>query len=209
MLGGLTFVAPALASDPKKESPKPAEKEIKYVNEAGAEGRAGNIYKRVEREKYDEPQLKAKEPPAPPPEPEAKGDGKKAGKVEILFHGATELGLFCGTPADLTFAMMTLQALGIKTPAVPNLTSIPGSGQPGVANFVVPFRANPTTADPVYSESSLLPTPPPRIPITPLTMPKSAQGFPLNDPEKRIVELEGIINGLKAELEAVRKGAGK
>lgn len=139
----------------------------------------------------------------------AKGDGKKAGKVEILFHGATELGLFCGTPADLAFAMMTLQALGIKTPAVPNLTSIPGSGQPGVANFVVPFRANPTTADPVYSESSLLPTPPPRIPITPLTMPKSAQGFPLNDPEKRIVELEGIINGLKAELEAVRKGAGK
>ena len=75
LLGGLAFVTPAMASDPKKEPPKVEEKEIKYVNEAGAEGRAGNVYKRVEREKYDEPQLKAKEPPAPPPKP-AKDDGQ-------------------------------------------------------------------------------------------------------------------------------------
>jgi hypothetical protein len=40
LLGGSTFVAPALASDPKKEPPKVEEKEIKYVNEAGVEGRA-------------------------------------------------------------------------------------------------------------------------------------------------------------------------
>lgn len=82
ILGGLTFVAPAMASDPKKEPPKVEEKEIKYVNEAGAEGRAGNVYKRVEREKYDEPQLKAKEPPAPPPKPEPKDAGKKDEKKE-------------------------------------------------------------------------------------------------------------------------------
>ncbi len=84
LLGGLAFVAPAMASDPKKEPPKVEEKEIKYVNEAGAEGRAGNVYKRVEREKYDEPQLKAKEPPAPPPKPEPKDDGhgKKEEKKE-------------------------------------------------------------------------------------------------------------------------------
>jgi hypothetical protein len=73
-MGGSVLLTPALASDPKKEPPKPVEKEIKYVDEAGAEGRGGNVYKRVEHEKYDEPQLKAKEPPAPPPKP-AKDDG--------------------------------------------------------------------------------------------------------------------------------------
>lgn len=66
---------PALASDAKKEPPKEEEKEIKYVDEPGQLGRAGNVYKRVEHEKYDEPQLKAKEPPAPPPKPEPKDDG--------------------------------------------------------------------------------------------------------------------------------------
>ena len=86
---GFAFAAavassPALASDPKKEPPKVEEKEIKYVNEGGVEGRAGNIYKRVEREKYDEPQPRPKEPPAPPPKPEPKDDGhgKKDGKPE-------------------------------------------------------------------------------------------------------------------------------
>jgi len=74
LLGSSVLLTPAAASDAKKEPPKPVEKEIKYVDEPGAEGRAGNIYKRVEHEKYDEPQLKAKEPPAPPPKP-AKDDG--------------------------------------------------------------------------------------------------------------------------------------
>lgn len=80
MLLGLTWVAavassPVLASDAKKEPPKVEEKEIKYVNEGGVEGRAGIIYKRVEREKYDEPQPRPKEPPAPAPKPEPKDDG--------------------------------------------------------------------------------------------------------------------------------------
>lgn len=80
LLMAAVWSSPALASDAKKEPPKEEEKEIKYINEAGHLGRAGNVYKRVEREKYDEPQLKAKEPPAPPPKPESKDDGK--GKKE-------------------------------------------------------------------------------------------------------------------------------
>ena len=84
----------------------------------------------------------------------AKGDGKKSGKVEILFHGPTELGFLSGTPQDLAFAMMTLQALGIKTPAVSKLNNGTGFGQSSVANYVVPFRANPNTADPVYVETT-------------------------------------------------------
>lgn len=69
--------APALASEPKKEAPKVEEKEFKYVNEGGVEGRGGVVYKRVEREKYDEPKPVPKEPPAPPPKPEPKEDEKK------------------------------------------------------------------------------------------------------------------------------------
>lgn len=88
VLAGMVSLSPALASDTKKEPPKAEEKEFKYVKEAGEEGRAGNIYKRVEREKYDEPQLKPKEPPAPPPKPEPKADsqGKKEEKKKDDGH---------------------------------------------------------------------------------------------------------------------------
>ena len=99
LLLATAWSAPAWASDPKKEPPKAEEKEIKYVNEGGHEGRAGKVYKRVEHEKYDEPQLKAKEPPAPPPKPEAKDDGhgkkddghgKKEEKKKDDGHGAPQ-----------------------------------------------------------------------------------------------------------------------
>ena len=178
----------------------------------------------------------------------AKGDGKKSGKVEILFHGPTELGFLSGTPQDLAFAMMTLQALGIKTPAVSTLSNGTGFGQSSVTNYVVPFRGNPNTADPVYVEttlngkrvfgqlnsipsippgagpahgSSVLPqiypnplsNPAPGLPVASeilpapaLTTSKIDQGLSLNDPQKRIAELEAIVSGLKAELEAAKKG---
>lgn len=88
LLAGVASHSPALASDAKKEPPKVEEKEIKYVKEPGEEGRAGNVYKRVEREKYDEPQLKPKEPPAPPPKPEPKAasEGKKEEKKKDDGH---------------------------------------------------------------------------------------------------------------------------
>lgn len=74
-LAAAVVSSPVMASDAKKEPPKMDEKEIKYVNEGGVEGRGGTIYKRVEREKYEEPKPVPKEPPAPPPKPEPKDDG--------------------------------------------------------------------------------------------------------------------------------------
>lgn len=76
-LAAVLACTPALASEAKKEAPKVEEKEFKYVNEGGVEGRPGVIYKRVEREKYDEPKPLPKEPPAPPPKPEPKQEDKK------------------------------------------------------------------------------------------------------------------------------------
>lgn len=97
VLIGAVCATPVLASEAKKEPPKVEEKEVKYVNEPGEAGRAGQVYKRVEREKYDEPQFKPKEPPAPPPKPEPKDDGhgkkddghgKKEEKKKDDDHGA-------------------------------------------------------------------------------------------------------------------------
>ena len=50
-LAATVVSSPVLASDAKKEPPKVEEKEIKYVNEGGVEGRGGIVYKRVEKEK--------------------------------------------------------------------------------------------------------------------------------------------------------------
>ena len=64
---------PAFSSDAKKPAaPVVEEKKFNYVEEDGTPGRSGYVYKRVAREKYEEPKQLPKEEPKPAPKPEAK-----------------------------------------------------------------------------------------------------------------------------------------
>ena len=64
---------PAFASDAKKPAaPVVEEKKFNYVEEEGTPGRSGYVYKRVAREKLEEPKQLPKEEPKPAPKAEAK-----------------------------------------------------------------------------------------------------------------------------------------
>ena len=64
---------PAFSSDAKKPAaPVVEEKKFNYVEEDGTPRRSGYVYKRVAREKFEEPKQLPKEEPKPAPKPEAK-----------------------------------------------------------------------------------------------------------------------------------------
>jgi hypothetical protein len=93
-MGG--FSLSAWASEPKKAEPVKEEKKIKYVDEAGEEGR-GYTYKRVAKEAYEEPKPVPKEEPKPPPKAESKDThgkpddhGKPAEKKKDDGHGGDD-----------------------------------------------------------------------------------------------------------------------
>jgi hypothetical protein len=66
------------ASDPPKKPEVKEEPKIIYVEEAGELGRRGNVYKRVAKPKFEEPEPVAKAPfPAPPEPPKKEDSGKK------------------------------------------------------------------------------------------------------------------------------------
>jgi hypothetical protein len=68
------------ASDPAKKPEVKEEPKINYVEEAGELGRRGNVYKRVAKPKFEEPEPVPKAPFPEPPEPPKKEDsGKKEG----------------------------------------------------------------------------------------------------------------------------------
>jgi len=77
---GLTSLIgmPAWASDPPKKPEVKEEPKIIYVEEAGELGRRGNVYKRVAKPKFEEPEPVPKAPfPAPPEQPKKEDSGKK------------------------------------------------------------------------------------------------------------------------------------
>jgi hypothetical protein len=72
------FGASAWASDPPKKPEVKEEPKINYVEEAGEIGRRGNVYKRVAKPKFEEPETLPKAPfPAPPEPPEPPEPPKK------------------------------------------------------------------------------------------------------------------------------------
>lgn len=80
---------PAFASDAKKPAaPVVEEKKFNYVEEEGTPGRSGYVYKRVAREKFEEPKQLPKEEPKPAPKAEAKDShGKPEEKKKDDGHG--------------------------------------------------------------------------------------------------------------------------
>jgi len=74
------FGASAWASDPPKKPEVKEEPKIIYVEEEGELGRRGNVYKRLAKPKFEEPEPLPKAPFPKPPEPPKKEDsGKKDG----------------------------------------------------------------------------------------------------------------------------------
>lgn len=74
------FGASVWASDPPKKPEVKEEPKITYVEEEGELGRRGNVYKRVAKPKFEEPEPLPKPPFPKPPEPPKKDDsGKKEG----------------------------------------------------------------------------------------------------------------------------------
>jgi hypothetical protein len=74
------FGASAWASDPPKKPEVKEEPKIIYVEEEGELGRRGNVYKRLAKPKFEEPEPLPKAPFPKPPEPTKKEDsGKKDG----------------------------------------------------------------------------------------------------------------------------------
>lgn len=74
------FGSSVWASDPPKKAEVKEEPKINYVEEAGELGRRGNVYKRVAKPKFEEPEVVPKAPFPEPPEPTKKEDsGKKDG----------------------------------------------------------------------------------------------------------------------------------
>ena len=71
----------AWANDPPKKPVVKEEPRINYVEEAGEAGRRGNVYKRVAKPKFEEPEPIPKAPFPAPPEPsdppKKEGSGKK------------------------------------------------------------------------------------------------------------------------------------
>ena len=153
----------------------------------------------------------------------AKGDGKKAGKVEILVHGATELGFLSGTPQDLAFAMMVLQALGIKTPAVSTQShsvDLTGPGSLGSQYIPRDYRVSPGQGVKIPMVSGISNNGammnPPIAAVSGHALPGTngmlnpQEMLPiLKKNQEQIAALEGTIRRLEQELENAKKGAGK
>lgn len=149
----------------------------------------------------------------------AKGDGKKVGKVEIMFHGATELGFLSGTPQDLAFAAMALQALGIKMPAVStntNWVDLTGTGwmAPATVNSGSRLGIAHGYRDPMVSEGRIMNpsittvTGQPLPGTNKLVITQEIQDA-LKKNQEQIAALEGTIRRLEQELDAAKKGAKK